>query len=179
MRCRVSPVLGLTLPWLLSAASLVLGGCGRPETVADRQFAEMREQVTKLEAETDKLDRSMGPLEAAGADEKLPRTEPAGTGVPAAPNARVVQLGGPSEADPADPNDPGARPDIKLTGVAGASPSRPRAGKSNGRVRIDESDPSEARPVPETARSIPTPRRPTRRRSPRCRRASTTAGSRA
>lgn len=153
MRCRVSPVLGLTLPWLLSAASLVLGGCGRPETVADRQFAEMREQVTKLEAETDKLDRSMGPLEAAGADEKLPRTEPAGTGVPAAPNARVVQLGGPSEADPADPNDPGARPDIKLTGVAGASPSRPRAGKSNGRVRIDESDPSQARPVPETARS--------------------------
>ena len=154
MRRRVSPVLALTLSGLLSAASLGLGGCGRPESVADRQFAEMREQVTKLEAETDKLDRSMGPLEAAGADEKLPRTEPAGPGVPApsiATNARVVQLGGPSEADPADPNDPGARPDIKLTGVAGAAPSRPRASKSNGRVRIDESDPSE--PRPESVRS--------------------------
>jgi tol-pal system protein YbgF len=145
MRHRESPVLGVVLCGALSAASLMLGGCGRPESVADRQFAEMREQVTKLEAETDKLDKSMGSLESAGADETLPRTASAGSGIAAAPPTRVVQLGGPSEADPADPNDPSARTEIKLTGVAGSAPSRPRASKSNGRARIEESDPSDVR----------------------------------
>jgi tol-pal system protein YbgF len=153
MRPRVSPVLGVALCAALSAASTMLGGCGRPESVADRQFAEMREQVTKLEAETDKLDRSMGPIEAAGADDKLPIAKGgAAAGPPAAGPARVVQLGGPSEADPADPNDPSARTEIKVTGAAGAaSTTRPRSGKSNGRARIEESDAPDARP--EAARS--------------------------
>jgi len=151
MRPRVSPVLGFALCAALSAASVMLGGCGRPETVADRQFAEMREQVTKLEAETDKLDRSMGPLEAVGADDKLPMSKGAAAGLPASPPGRVVQLGGPSEADPADPNDPSARTEIKVTGVAGAATTRPRSGKSNGRGRIDETDAADARP--EAARS--------------------------
>lgn len=151
MRPRVSPVLGLTLCAALSAACVALGGCGRPESVADRQFAEMREQVTKLEAETDKLDRSMGPIEAVGADDKLPPSQGSTKGVPALSPARTVQLGGPSEAEPADPNDPSARPEVRLTGVGGAAPSRPRSGKSNGRVRIDDTDTPDARP--EGARS--------------------------
>lgn len=148
MRSRVSPVLGFALCAALSAASVILGGCGRPESVADRQFAEMREQVTKLEAETDKLDRSMGPLEAVGADDKLPISQTPGAGAAPSPPTRIVQLGGPSESDPDDPNDPAARPDIKLTGVAGASPSRPRSGKSNGRVRIEDTETTDARPEP-------------------------------
>ena len=154
MRPRVPPVLGFALCAALSAACLTLGGCGRPESVADRQFAEMREQVTKLEAETDKLDRSMGPLEAVGSDDKLPIAQSSGPGggnavAVAGGPARVVQLGGPSEADPADPNDPSARTEIKVTGAAGsANTTRPRAGKSNGRVRNDDgsADVQDARP---------------------------------
>jgi tol-pal system protein YbgF len=124
----------------LSAASVLLGGCGRPESVADRQFAEMREQVTKLEAETDKLDKSMGPLETVAADDKLPSGAGPGAALSSAPPARVVQLGGPSEADPADPNDPSARTEIKVTGAAGSVTSRPRSGKSNVRGRGDDTD---------------------------------------
>ncbi len=154
MRCRVSPDLCFTLCAGLSAVSLMLGGCGRPETAADRQFAEMREQVTKLEADTDKLDRSMGPLEAVGPDEKLPRGDSAAAGLSAPPAARTVQLGGPSESDPGDPNDPSARPDIKLTGAAGAAPTRPRAGKSNGRARIEESDVSDAPSQPSRSSAL-------------------------
>jgi tol-pal system protein YbgF len=152
MRPRVPAVLGFALvvhAAALSAACLTLGGCGRPESVADRQFAEMREQVTKLEAETDKLDRSMGPLEAVGSDDKLPiANSPGGAGAVVASPARVVQLGGPSEADPADPNDPSARTEIKVTGAAGsATTTRPRAGKSNGRTRNDDgADVQDARP---------------------------------
>lgn len=93
-----------------------------------------------MQADHDRFDQRLGALEVAVADEKSPRAESTNTGTgPAAPAARVVQLGGPSEAEPADPNDPGARPDIKVTGVPGAAPSRPRAGKS-GRARIEESD---------------------------------------
>jgi tol-pal system protein YbgF len=101
----------------------------------------MREQVSRMQADNDRLDERIGALEVAVADEKNPRTESVGTGVGAAtPAARVVQLGGPSEADAPDPNDPSARPDIKVTGAPGAAPSRPRSGKS-GRARIEESDP--------------------------------------
>ncbi|GAC1529346.1 MAG: tol-pal system protein YbgF [Polyangiales bacterium] len=151
MRHREPPVLGFMLCAALSAASTMLGGCGRPESVADRQLAEMREQVTKLEAETDKLDRSMGPLEAVGTEDKLPSAQGfAAVSPPAA--ARVVQLGGPSEADPADPNDPSARTELQVPGQAGASTTtRPRSGKSNARARVDDSDAPDARP--EAARS--------------------------
>ena len=156
MRLRGSPLVGFTLCAALLAAAPMLGGCGRPETAADRQFAEMREQVTQLEAQTDKLDRSMGPLESVAPEDKLPISptpvSPSAAGGGAVgpgpqPPSRVVQLGGPSEADPADPNDPSARPDIKLTGAAGAAPSRPRSGKSNGRMRVDDaSDAPDVRP---------------------------------
>jgi tol-pal system protein YbgF len=125
---------------LCAALSVALGACAHADSAADRHFAEMREQVSRMQAENDKFDQRLGALEVAVADEKNPRAENTNTGTgPAAPAARVVQLGGPSEAEPADPNDPSARPDIKVTGVPGAAPSRPRSGKS-GRARIEESD---------------------------------------
>lgn len=138
MPFRVPAALGLSLCAALSAVTLA---CARPETAADRQFAEMREQVTRMQAEHDKIDQRIGALEVAVADEKSPRADRPADAVPPAAATRVVQLGGPSDADPADPNDPGARPDIRLTGVPGAAPSRPRSSKTGGRARIEESDP--------------------------------------
>src|SRR5437870_2203887 len=107
MRCRLSSALGLSLG---AALSIAMGGCAHPETVADRQFAEMREQVSRMEAETDKMERRLGALEGVTADDKNPpaaNAAAAGTGtgtgtLPVSPR-RVVQLGEPSEADPADP----------------------------------------------------------------------------
>ena len=136
MRGRVPSGIGFSL----CAALVALAGCARPETAADRQFAEMREQVSKMEAENDKLDQRLGAVEDAIADDKSARADKSAA-TPPAPAARVVQLGGPSDSDAADPNDPAARPDIRVTGVPGAAPMRPRAGKSGGRARIEESDP--------------------------------------
>jgi tol-pal system protein YbgF len=140
MPFRVPSALGLSL---YAALSVVAAGCARAETAADRHFAEMREQVSRMQADHDKIEERIGALEVAAADEKNPRT-PAATVPPQAP-ARVVQLGGPSDADPADPNDPTARPDIRVMGAGGAAPPRPRSGKSNGRAHIEESDPQALR----------------------------------
>lgn len=115
--------------------------CARPETAADRQFSVMREQVSRMQADHDKIDQRLGALEVAAADERSPRSPaPAARAAAPAP-ARVVQLGEPSDADPADPNDPSARPDIRVTGSPGAATSRPRSSKTGGRARIEESDP--------------------------------------
>ena len=116
--------------------------CGRPETAADRQFAEMREQVSRMQADHDKVDQRLEALELATADDKDPRAGAPGAGaaVPggAPPSARTVQLGGPSDSEPADPNDTSPRPDIRVTGQGGAAAFRPRSGKSSARSRADE-----------------------------------------
>jgi len=146
MRGRVSSTIGLSL----CAALFALVGCGRPETAADRQFAEMREQVSRMEAENDKLDQRLGAVEDALADDKTARGEKPSS-APGAQTARVVQLGGASDSEPADPNDPSARPDIRVTGVPGAAPMRPRSGKSNGRARIEESEPGARTDAPRSS----------------------------
>ena len=127
-------------------ASLALlacaAGCGRPETAADRHFAEMREQVARMQGDHDKIDQRLGALEVAQAEDRpvaetrAPKTAPA-----AAPPGRVVQLGAPTDADPADPNDSSPRPDIRVTGPAGAASLRPRSGKSSARGRQAIEDP--------------------------------------
>ena len=57
---------------VLTAGAFLALGCGRPESAADRQLAELREQVTKMEAEHDKVDARLGALELAAADENSP-----------------------------------------------------------------------------------------------------------
>jgi tol-pal system protein YbgF len=140
-----------SLPVSLSLCALfaaTLAGCGHPESAADRHFADLREEVSKMQADNDRPDQRLGSLEDIG-DEKTTRVDTAATApsspAPAPAAGRVVQLGGPSDAEEADPNDPVARPDIRLSGVPGATPSRPRSSKSSGRARIEESDPSSVR----------------------------------
>lgn len=135
MPFRVPSALGLSLCVALSAAA---GACARPETTADRQLSAMREQVTRMQSDHDKVEQRLGALELAANDEKRPRADlAAAAAVPTStlPPARVVHLGGSSDAESADPNAPGERPDIRLTG---AGSSRPRSGKTGGRARIEE-----------------------------------------
>jgi len=142
MPSLLSPALAI-----LTAGALLALGCGRPESAADRQLAELREQVTKMEAEHDKVDARLGALELAAADEKTAapeRSRAAAAGPGATTQPHVVQLGGAADADGEDPNDKGERPDIRVTGAAGSVSPRPRAGKSGGRARIEESEPSSA-----------------------------------
>jgi tol-pal system protein YbgF len=145
MRCRASSAVLLSLCASLCGAALALGGCARPETAADKHFAEMREQVSRMQADHDSIDQRLGALEVAVAEEKAPRsgatataTTTTATGA-ATPAARVVQLGGPSDSETADPNDPSARPDIRVTGAPGSAPMRPRSSKT-GRMRVEESE---------------------------------------
>ena len=121
--------------------------CAHPEAASDRHFAEMREQVTRMQADHDRFDQRLDALEVATADEKALPTEAPRGGSPAAGGAaRVVQLGGPGDGDGADPYDPEARPDIRVTGAAGGISTRPRAGKSNARSRAEEPELPGGRP---------------------------------
>jgi tol-pal system protein YbgF len=114
------------------AALLALGAgtaaCGRAETVQDRHMAEMREQISRMQMDHDRFDQRLGALELALADEKSPRgpRDQASSGGrggtfvgPAVP--RVVQLGGDGRVEAADPADPSARPEIKVTGAVGSA----------------------------------------------------------
>jgi tol-pal system protein YbgF len=131
---------------LAAALAVAAAACARPETAADRQFSELREQVDRMEAERDRTARTDA-VPGAGPDD--PGAPPPGAALPRAPAPalRVVQLGEPVDADPADPNDPSARPDLRLTGVAGAATPRPRAGKTGARTALEDVEPAEgARP---------------------------------
>lgn len=101
-----------------------------------------------MQADHDKFDQRLGALEVAVADEKsggqtivAPNPSPGPAGAAGAP-ARSVQLGGPPDPEAADPNDPGARPDIRVTGQAGSSVIRSRSSKVNARGRVEDSDSS-------------------------------------
>lgn len=127
---------------LLLLAGPVGLGCAHSDTIADRHILEMRESLDKLETEQD---RSRQRLElAVGAEDPKPtrapdgRSEGAAKGTASAP--RTVQLGDTddkSESD--DPNDPNARPEIRVQGPAGAA-SRSSRSKSSTRGRGRESD---------------------------------------
>ena len=154
MPSLLSPALG-PLRVLLAAGALTALGCGRPESAADRQFADLREQVNKMESDHDKVDARLGALELAAADEKSPppeRSRAAAAGPGAVSQPHVVQLGGAGDGDGADPNDKSERPDIRVTGAAGSAPPRPRSSKS-GRARIEESDPQSSALRPDSTRS--------------------------
>ena len=156
MRSRVSHMASALGPSLCAALSVAVMACGRPETAADRQFAEMREQVTRMQADHDKVDQRLDALEVGIEGEKDSRTAAAAPGKPAAGVAtpqRTVQIGDPSDSDAADPNDTSPRPDIRATGPAGAANFRPRSGKSNARGRIDEPELAPLRSDPPSTRS--------------------------
>lgn len=125
---------------LLVLGLLGLVGCGRVESAADRHAAEMRESLGDIEAEQDKDTRRFE-LEASREERaaKPPSPRKATSAAPPPP-PRTVQLGEGEETGSDDPNDPTARPEIKLQGTPGAAaaPSQPRPNRRSRRDRESE-----------------------------------------
>jgi tol-pal system protein YbgF len=112
MNRRASAIFG----W--AAAAALLGSFAvacRAETVADRHMADMREQISRIQVDRDRLDQRLGAVEIALAEERSARA----TGPEAAaPSPRVVQLGAPEEQHVSDdPEDSAERPEIKVVGA--------------------------------------------------------------
>lgn len=112
-------------------------GCAHADSAADRHIAEMREAVGKLQADRDQTDQR--------SDRDLPLPDETTARAPKAPasvfHPRIVQLG---EADRAadesdDPNDPNARPEIRLYG-SGGPPGRSLRGKTAREMRVEPAD---------------------------------------
>lgn len=128
MRSRV-PTAGSPRGALAVVAVAVAGvACSRADSAADRHFAEMREAITEVQADQDRANRRLELLDVGVADEPPSRRAPEPSPRPAP--LRTVQLG---DADPGgegdDPNDPTARPAIRLEGSSMGSP-RPLRGKT-------------------------------------------------
>lgn len=131
-RARAAGRLVFALSLALFAATLA--GCARADSVADRQIAEMREAIGEIQADRDRQRLDVEPAAA-----RAPRPAKA-----TPPPPRSVQIGSAADdVEPADPNDSGARPEIRLYG--GSASSRSVRGKSSrSEIRVDEADDGEA-----------------------------------
>jgi tol-pal system protein YbgF len=133
---------------------LLVAGCAHAEGAADRHFAEMQNAMGKDQAEQDRANQSVGLLDGEDAPEARAETAQAPKAAKPAPAAvRTVQIGdSDNRGESDDPNDPNARPEIRLQGQPGAAASRPvrgktsrnRAGNPNDReqMRVEPSDES-------------------------------------
>ncbi|HVH47398.1 MAG TPA: tol-pal system protein YbgF [Labilithrix sp.] len=138
MRFRVSTRAATSIAAI--GLGLLAGGCAHSESAADRHFAELHEAVGKVQAEQDRTNDRLGLLEVGAADEK---TRAAKTPKPSPAPPRTVSIGDEDSAHESDdPNDPNARPEIRLQGQGGASSSRPLRGKTRGRgeARVEPAD---------------------------------------
>jgi tol-pal system protein YbgF len=82
----------------------------------------MRDSISRMQSERDRMDQRLGALEIAVAEERSARAT--GRSAPPAPTppAQVVMLGVPEGAlESDDPEDAAARPEIKVVGSAGGA----------------------------------------------------------
>ncbi len=128
MRSRVGP-----LPHFLAAA-LLLMGCAHADGAADRQMADLRDSLGKLAAERDRTnDRAL-------LDDSDTKPPPAPAAPRKAGSLRTVQIGDDEGRESDDPNDPSARPEIRLQGGGGGGSRPARSSRTRGReedVRTD------------------------------------------
>jgi tol-pal system protein YbgF len=97
-----------------------LSGCGGPDGAADRHFARLLEQVSRTEADQDRValdTETQQDHDARGSSSTPVNRRP------------VVQLGAADDVEPADPEEPGERPDLRITGSNTGS-ARTRSAKS-------------------------------------------------
>jgi len=165
MRSRVPSCLALrdtARVFAFAAAAAVAGlGCSRADSAADRHLAEMQEAITKVQADQDRMSQ-LGLLEGASTDETIAR--PAPRKAPAGAPPRTVQIGDTDAAGESDdPNDPNARPEIRLQG-SGSAPSRPLRGKT-ARGRSGEREEMRIQPSDDDGASRPSIMDPEAKRS--------------
>lgn len=123
----------------LAALGAVLAlGCSRADSAADRHLAEMREAIGKVQAEQDRTNQRVGLLESA-ADERAARPRKVAPAAAVAP--RTVQIGDTDDGVNDDPNDPNARPEIRVQGQGGSiRPVRGKSSSGKGEARVDFAD---------------------------------------
>jgi len=133
------------LALLLVSLGGLLAACARGESAEERQLAELRDEVTRVQADHDRFDQRIGALEIQADSERSspPRGARAAAAAPT-PELRVVRLG-PAAAEPDvgddvdhaaepapsgsdDPDDASPRPVIRVVGAAGRGGSLPRSG---------------------------------------------------
>jgi tol-pal system protein YbgF len=131
-------------------------GCAHTDTVADRHIKELGEQIGQEQADQDKSSSRSGLLEVK--PESGGSASAAGAAAANKNNAKgargdvganhVVAIGDDDTRENDDPNDPNARPEIRLQGPAGAAASQARSSaarkssssSSKNAARIDERD---------------------------------------
>lgn len=113
-----------------------LSGCARAETAADRHMAELSDAITSIQRDQDKGSK-VGKLEAEdkGALVPVPSSAPPASAKTMIAAPRVVQLGGEDTGENDDPNDPTARPEIRVVGTPGSGGGR-SSRRSN--IRLDD-----------------------------------------
>jgi tol-pal system protein YbgF len=146
MRLAVS----IAVPLLAALACAAGTGCAHADAAADRQLARLRDGVGTIQADQDKAGQ-LATLDAADDrawSEAPPPPARAAVASPAqAPPPRSIQIGAEGDdGESDDPNDPTARPEIRIQGSAGAArPLRGKTarGRSGGEIRIEpaSSDP--------------------------------------
>jgi tol-pal system protein YbgF len=127
---------------ILLVASSSGAGCAHTESAADRHFAELSDAVGKVQAEQDRDSERLGRGMVEASETENARAPVKAAAPPKAPAQRTVQIGADADdGESDDPNDPTARPEIRLQGQGGAT-SRPVRGKTRGKgeAKIEPSD---------------------------------------
>ena len=75
-----------------SLAVLATSACGRGESAEDRQLAQIREELDRVQAERDAMDQRLNVLEIHAADDARARPTPVGDAAAGIPPLRVVRL---------------------------------------------------------------------------------------
>jgi tol-pal system protein YbgF len=128
---------------LLLAFAAPAAGCAHVESAADRHFAELSDGVGKVQADQDRESQRLS--RGAEWNERETASAAARSGPPAkGPAQHTVQIGAdPNDGESDDPNDPTARPEIRLQGQGGGLGQRPVRGKTSrgnkGEARIEPS----------------------------------------
>lgn len=141
----MAPGRGLPLKGMRSASFplallglLVLSACSRAETAADRHMAEMNDAITSIQKDQDKGSK-VGKIEVedkSALGVPMPSSAPPASAKTAIAAPRVVQLGGDDTGENDDPNDPTARPEIRVVGTPGSGGASRSSRRSN--IRLDD-----------------------------------------
>lgn len=98
----------------------LVSGCAHAQTAEEKQLAEMRETMSRMQLERDRMDQRIEALELAVAEEKSPSAastaNKSAQAVPPPSQGGVVQLGGGDRGENDDPNAPDSRPKIEVSG---------------------------------------------------------------
>jgi tol-pal system protein YbgF len=151
--------------WLLLSAGVLLAGCARGESAADRQIDQLRDGLNGVQADHERMDERMGGPIDTERDGRLEKTPPPTTGTKkvTAPDTKATriapdgseqeQTSGETAAASDDPDDATPRPKISVQGFA--PPSGRKGTRTPARIEATnlDDDGSGAAPSPSAPKS--------------------------